>query len=98
MQLSFCPVLPNFLLHSVIYDTVKTYHSYYENSNSVLNWICTLYHQDTNHLDVDVSKHKSALGKTGSMALRRKPSRKSRKSLLSTDEDALFRDSTGIAL
>lgn len=50
--------------------------------------------EDTNHLDVDVSKHKSALGKTGSMALRRKPSRKSRKSLLSSDEDAIFRDST----
>ncbi|XP_045171895.2 WASH complex subunit 2-like isoform X2 [Mercenaria mercenaria] len=50
--------------------------------------------EDTNHLDVDVNKHKSALGKKGSMALRRKPSRKSRKSLLSSDDDAIFQDST----
>ncbi|XP_052799782.1 nucleolar protein dao-5-like isoform X1 [Mya arenaria] len=50
--------------------------------------------QDTNHLDIDVSKHKSALGKQGSMGLRRKMSRKSRKSLLSSGEDAIFQDST----
>ncbi|XP_052245971.1 neurofilament heavy polypeptide-like isoform X2 [Dreissena polymorpha] len=50
--------------------------------------------QDANHLDVDVTKHKSALGKQGSLALRRKLSRKSRRSLLSTGEDALFQDST----
>ncbi|KAL4223032.1 hypothetical protein ACF0H5_016510 [Mactra antiquata] len=50
--------------------------------------------EDTNHLDVDVSKHKSALGKKGSLALRRKQSRRSRKSLLSTGEDAIFQDSS----
>ncbi|XP_060595974.1 microtubule-associated protein 4-like isoform X2 [Ruditapes philippinarum] len=50
--------------------------------------------EDTNHLDVDVNKHKSALGKKGSLALRRKPSRKSRKSLLSSGDDAIFQDST----
>ena len=50
--------------------------------------------QDANQLDVDINKHKSSLSKRGSLALRRKPSRKNRRSLISEGEEVLFKDST----
>ncbi|XP_053374728.1 uncharacterized protein LOC123532167 isoform X2 [Mercenaria mercenaria] len=50
--------------------------------------------EDIKHLDVDVIKHKSALGKRGAIALRRKPSRKSRRSQLSSNNDVILQDCT----
>ena len=54
--------------------------------------------EDTNQLDVDINKHKSSLSKRGSLALRRKPSRKNRRSLITEGEEVLFKDSTSKSL
>lgn len=50
---------------------------------------------DSNHLDVDIGKHKTNLRKQGSLAKRRKPTRSNVRSALLSGEEAMFQDSSG---
>ncbi|XP_048752054.2 neurofilament heavy polypeptide-like isoform X6 [Ostrea edulis] len=49
---------------------------------------------DSNHLDVDIGKHKTNLRKQGSLAKRRKPTRSNVRSALLSGEEAMFQDSS----